>query len=269
MYRVLLASVLVAPSALNAQDAAPVSTDTVAALVAWGDSLHDALQPAAALTAYAQALVLDTVHHDALWKAARSQVDVAKQLRGDAESLVQARDSMYTIARRYADRSVAVDSTGPNGWFALALALGQLSRTKGGGERLTFAKQIYEACARGLALDAAHSGLHHVLGAWHAEVKRLSGFTRFIAKTIMGAGFLGKGSWDSATTHLERSVALDPEYIFHRLELAEVYVDRKRYADARAQLERIAELPPTSDVLDPVYKEEAAALLADIAGRAS
>lgn len=267
MYRILVASILAVPSALNAQDVEAVHTDSVAALVAKGDSLHEALEPAAALAAYERALAGDAAHHGALWRAGRSQVDIAKQIRGDGDSVAQVRDSMYTIARAYAERSIAADSSGANGWFALALALGQLSRTKGGGERIRFARQIYEACARGLARDSTHSGLHHILGGWHAEVRRLSGFSRFIAKTIMGAGFLGRASWDSAAAHLERSVALDPTYVFHRLELAEVYVDMKRYAEARAQLEHIAGLPPTSDVMDLVYKEEAATLHDAIAGR--
>ena len=260
MYRALVASILLVAPGLDAQD-------RVTALVAQGDSLHDVLEPAAALAAYERALALDATLHDPWWKAARSQVDVAKQITGDGDSVTGVRDSMYSVARDYAERAIAADSTGANGWFALALALGQLSRTKGGNERIRFAREIYEACARGLRLDSAHSGLHHILGGWHAEVRRLSGFTRFIAKTIMGAGFLGKGSWDSAVAHLERSVALDPDYLFHRLELAAVYVDVQRYADAREQLHRIAGLPPTSDVMDPVYKEEAAALLEEIAGR--
>lgn len=269
MDRLVVLGVLLACAApLAAQDTtAAAPGDSAAALVSHGDSLHEALEPAEALDAYEAALAVDSTHYAALWSAARSQVDVAKQLTGDADSIVARRDSMYGIAQRYAERAVAVDSTRADGWFALALALGQRSRTKSGAERLEFARRISESCGRGLALDSAHSGLHHVLGAWHAEVQRLSGFTRFIARTILGAGFLGRASWDSAAAHLARAVALDPEYLFHRLELARIYVDMERWAPAREQLRRIAELPPTSDVMDPVYKEEAAALLEEIEGR--
>ena len=40
-----------------------------------------------------------------------------------------------------------------------------------------------------------------------------------------------------------------------------MYLDRKRDAEARAELEKVAGLPER-DVLDPVYKVRAAALLA-------
>jgi Tfp pilus assembly protein PilF len=62
---------------------------------------------------------------------------------------------------------------------------------------------------------------------------------------------------------MERAVELDPGRIYHRLDLAEIYVDRKRYADARAQLERVAALP-YREPLDPQYRRQAAELLARI-----
>jgi regulator of sirC expression with transglutaminase-like and TPR domain len=112
-------------------------------------------------------------------------------------------------------------------------------------------------------LDSLHDGAYHVLGAWHAEIKRLSGITKFFAKTFLGGGFMGMASWDSAVVHLERSVELKPEYIYHRLELAEVYLDLEQYAMAREQLERLLTLP-NGDVLDPMHKETATRLLDEI-----
>ncbi|MGH9259493.1 MAG: tetratricopeptide repeat protein, partial [Acidimicrobiales bacterium] len=152
---------------------------------------------------------------------------------------------------------------GADGHFALALVLGRLSRTKGSKERVRFAKVIFDEATRAIEIDSTHDGAHHVLGAWHAEVKRLSGLQRFFAKTLFGGGFLDRGSWDEAVAHLERAVALRPDYIYHRLELAEVYVDRGRYSSARELLVSIEALP-VADVLDPQYKEEAAALLGEI-----
>ena len=61
--------------------------------------------------------------------------------------------------------------------------------------------------------------------------------------------------------HLEKAVTENLAYVYHRLELAEVLIDLKRYDEARKQLEAIEPLPPTSDVLDPQYKKRAVALL--------
>lgn len=243
----------------------PAHTQTVERHIAMGDSLHDALEPAEALEHYRAALVLDSADYEALWKFTRSQVDVAKQIDDDGPT--QRRDSMYAVARSYAERAVRADSLGADGHFALALALGQLSLTQGGRERIRFARLIYDEAAKAVELDPDHGGAYHILGAWHAEVRRLSGLTRFLAKTLFGGGFMGRASWDSAVVHLERSVALRGDYLHHRLELAEVYLDLDRLAEARYHLAHPIKLPPTTDVLDPEYRESAQRLLRKIRER--
>lgn len=239
------------PSRLGAQD--------VAALLARGDSAYDGFRADDAVHAYTAVLVADSTHYEANWKAARSLVDVAKQITGNADSLKRRRDSLYTVARGYAERALRTDSLRPDGHFALALALGQLSRTRGGKERVRFARIIYDEASRALAMDSTHDGAHHILGAWHAEVKRLSGIQKFFAKTLFGGGFLDRGNWEAAIAHLERAVALRPDYVFHRLELAEVLVDRKRYREAREILASIPPLPQ-SDVMDAQYQRDADSL---------
>jgi tetratricopeptide (TPR) repeat protein len=228
--------------------------------MARGDSLTDALRPAEALEAF-RAAYLANQSYDAMWQFARAQIDVAKQLGDDQRKL---RDSLYGVAHLYAAAAVRADSLGVDGHFMFAQALGRLSRTKGGKERVRFAKQIYEGAARAIELDPEHDGAAHVLGAWHAEVMRLSGLAKFFAKTFLGGGFLGIASWDSSVVHLERAVQLKPDYLYHHLELAQVYLDLARYAEARRELEAVLELPPTSDVSDPEHQAEARRLVAEI-----
>jgi len=248
---VLAAGLAVAPAALGAQD--------VAVLLAAGDSAYDTYRPVEAVRAFEAVLAIDSLRYEANWKAARSMVDIAKQITGGADSLKRRRDSIYTRARAYAERALRIDSTDASAHFARALVLGQQSRTRGGKERVRFAKIIFDEATRAIALDSTHDGAHHILGAWHAEVKRLSGISKFFAKTLFGGGFLDQGSWEAAITHLERAVALRPGYGFHRLELAEVLVDRKRYREARELLATIPSLPQ-SDVMDAQYQRDAAAL---------
>src|SRR6266516_4600339 len=128
---------------------------------------------------------------------------------------------------------------------------------KAGRELVDIAKQVQGEH------DSTHDGAYHLVGAWHAEVKRLSGFQKFFAKALFGGGFLDKGNWDDAQKYLEKAVALKPQNIFHRLDLAEVYIDLGHYSKAREQLTTIATLP-IADVLDHEYQKEAAQLLDDI-----
>jgi tetratricopeptide (TPR) repeat protein len=256
--RAALSAVLVALAL-----AAPLAAQTAAEHVALGDSAHPSLHPDVALRHYQAALALDSVSYGANWRAARAIADIAKQIEGKADSLKRRRDSLYTVARGYAERAVRVDSMGADGHYAVAMVLGRLSRTKGSKERVRFAKVIFDEATRAITLDPRHDGAHHVLGAWHAEVKRLSGIQRFFAKALFGGGFMSVANWDDAVKHLEQAVALNPQHVYHRLELADVYADIGAYSKAREQCTVIATLP-IGDVLDHQYKEDAAALLADL-----
>jgi len=256
----LLLVSLVAPLPARAQ-----THPTAAEHVVLGDSAHAALAPAQALEHYRAALALDSTRYDALWKAGRELVDIAKQIEGKDDSSKHLRDSLYTAARAYGDAAVRVNPTGADGHFTVGQALGRLSRTRGGKERVRFAKIIYDEGMKAIELDSTHDGAHHLIGAWHAEVKRLSGFQKFFAKALFGGGFLDKGNWEDAQKYLERAVALKPQNIFHRLELAEVYVDVGKYSKAREQLSALATLP-IADVLDHTYQHNAAQLLEDIKG---
>jgi len=240
----------------------PVPSAAQSAL-ARADSLYDALKPDRALVLYQQALSRDSTSYEALWKAGRAAVDVAKQLEDDDHAR-QTRDSIYTVAWIYAVRATRADSMDGNGHFVLALALGRLSRTKGGKERVRYGRLIYDEAALALKLPGRHDGPNHILGAWHAEVERLSSMSRFFARTFLGGGFLSRASWDSAVVHLQAAIAEKPAYLYHHLELAEVLVDLKRYEEARVQLNAVAILPPTSDVMDPKYKKRAVELLEEV-----
>ena len=258
---VSLLAVMLGVSARLAAQAHP----TLAEHITLGDSADAALAPAQALQHYRAALALDSTNYDALWKVARELVTVAKQIEGKDDSSKHARDSLYTEARTFGETAVRVNPTGSDGHFEVGEALGRLSRTKGGKERVRFAKLIYDEGMKAIELDSTNDRAYHLVGAWHAEVKRLSGFEKFFAKTLFGGGFLDKGNWDDAQHYLERSVALKPKNIFHRYELAGVYIDIGKYSKAREQLNALETLP-IADVLDHQYQTEAKQLLADIKG---
>ncbi len=234
--------------------ALPLAAQTAAEHIARGDSAQPFLHPDVALRHYQAALALDSLSFEANWKAARSISDVAKQLLGD--SLKDRRDSLYSVGRTYAERALRTDSTRAEGHYAVALVLGRLSRTRGGKERVRFAKIIFDEATRAVQIDSTLDPAYHILGAWHAEVKRLSGFTRFFAKMLFGAGFMSRATWDDAVKNLERAVSLNPQHIYHRLELAEVFEDIGQYSKAREQYEKIATLP-IADAMDPEARRPA------------
>lgn len=238
--------------------ALPLSAQAFSEHMARGDSLSDVLRPREALEQYRAALAAESTSYQALWKFALANIDVARTLGDEVQA-----DSLYGVAGEYASRAVHIDSADAEGHFVLAYALGQISRTKGGKDRVKYGKEIYEEAAAALRLNPNHAGAHHVMGAWHAEIKRLSGLSRFFARTFLGGGYMGIASWDSALVHLAMAVGFEPNHIFHRLELAEVLVDVGHYSRARSQLNAVLDLPVT-DVEDTKHKRTAATLLGKI-----
>src|SRR5919201_5025926 len=179
-----------------------LAAQSVAQHIAEGDSAG-LMHPEIQLTHYQAALAVDSMSYEANWKAARAIADVAKQIQGNADSLKRRRDSLYSVGRIYAERAIRADSTKADGHYALAMVLGRLSRTKGSKERVRYAKIIYDEATKAVQINPNHDNAHHVLGAWNAEVKRLSGIQRFFAKTLFGGGFMGKANWDDAVRHLQ------------------------------------------------------------------
>ncbi|MEO8449285.1 MAG: hypothetical protein ABI647_05810 [Gemmatimonadota bacterium] len=221
-----------------------------------------AMNPGAALVLFERALAHDSTSYEATWRAAIALVDLAESAPADSLTPPR-RDSVHVEAVQYARRAIALSPDGADGHFALAVALGRTALTKGKRERARYAVEIYSEATRVTELDSTHDGAQHVLGAWNAEIMRLSGFSRFFARNLLGARVFGKASWEQAVSHLEASVRLDPTRIIHRLELARVYADRKRYADARRELAAIDGLTDKT-VMDARYRLQARELSADV-----
>lgn len=257
----LLASTLALQSQTGSVQLAAVPPDP-ASEIAQGVAAFSARQPDLALRHFENALAVDSTSYEANWRAALALITLGNETPDSVKS--PERDSLFARAERDARRAVAADSLGADGHFLLARAMGQTALTKGKNERIRLAGEIRSEALRAIELNPRHDGAYHVMGRWNAEVMRLSGFSRFFARQFLGGAIFGQASWDAAISNLEHAVELDSTRITHRLDLARVYVDRKRYADARHQLETIAALP-VRDFGDPGLKRDAAALLQKIA----
>jgi tetratricopeptide (TPR) repeat protein len=220
--------------------------------------------PATALAHLRAALAMDSESYEANWRTAEVLMDIGKQTPDSVKSAE--RDSTYAEAERFARRAVAIDPEGADGHYALSAAIGRASLTKSKKERVRRAGEIRAEALRALEIDPSHDKSYHVLGRWNAEIMRLSGFDRFFAKTFLGGKIFKAAAWDSAVVYMDRAIALNPESVYHHLDLAEILIDRERYREARIHLNQVESLP-VYDVMDPAYKERAASLLHRIEGK--
>lgn len=246
---------------LVAVAAAPAWGQSAADHVAMGIAARNALDARTALVHFEAALAVDSTDYQANWQAALSLIDIGAETPDDVAS--PARDSLYARAELLARRATEARPEGADGHFALANAIGRVALTASTREKIERASDVRMEAMKAIQLDPRHDGAYHVLGRWHAEVMRLSGATRFLARTFLGGAVLAEASWDKAVANMEQAVELNPDRIIHRLALAEIYLDVDREADARIQLERIARLTPR-DPGDPASQRRAAELLATL-----
>jgi len=241
---------------LTAFLAATASAQSTPDLLSQGDREYAAMNALSALSHYEKALAADPGNFEALWKASRSAVDLGSYASDESK-----RSALFSSAEQYARRALFLNPANAEGHFALARALGKTALTQSPRGRVKYATEIRSQALDCLKFDPKHAGCLHVMGMWNAEVMRLSGFTRMVAKNFLGGAVFGSANWNEARSYMERSVANDPDRIVHHLDLAGVYRDTGDKARQRAELEAVLRLP-LADFNDHHYKDEARAQLA-------
>jgi len=232
--------------------AAPiVGAQTAANHIALGDKEYVAMNATAALQHYEEAVKEDPKNYEALWKASRSAVDLGSYERNDDK-----RANYFKNAELYARRAVEASPGDAEGHFNLARALGKNALSQGPRARIKYATDVRAHALECLKINPKHAGCLHVMGMWNAEVMRLNGFTRMLAKNLLGGKVFNSASWPEAKRYMEESVANEPDRIVHHLDLAGVYRDIGDKAKAREQWQAVMKLP-NRDYNDRYYKGEA------------
>jgi tetratricopeptide (TPR) repeat protein len=243
---------------------APLAAQDPADHIAMGVAANEARDPATALQHFQTALRQDSMSYEANWRATMSLLTLTDLLT-DSLRRVQ-RDSLYSLAERYAARAVASNFRGAEGHFALAAAVGTGAIILGPDARIRRAAIIRREALRAIQLDPKHDGAYHIMARWNAEIMRLSSISRFVARNFLGAGLFKQASWKKAIVYMEKAVQLDPTRIHHRLELARIYADQKRGADAEAQLHAVESLP-AREATDSILKLQGVELRQKLAKR--
>ncbi len=237
---------------LTSISVARASAQSATEWVSRGSAAYVARNPSEALADFEKALALEPRNYDALWNAARAAVEL-----GEFNPSEQERSSLYTTAADRAKLATQVNPGGADGHFALALALGRQALTLGARDRIRYAGTIHDEAMTCLKIEPKHAGCLHVMGEWNAEIMRLSGLTRMIARNFLGGKIFGEASWANAEHYLEDAVASEPRRIVHRLDLGRVYADMGLKAQARTEFEAVIN-GELIDYNDPHYKVEAA-----------
>jgi tetratricopeptide (TPR) repeat protein len=232
--------------------ALPARAQSASDWIAKGNAAYDARNASDAVAAYQKALAIEPNNFDALWRIVRSEVDLAA-----ADQDADRRTATYKTAQDQAARAVALNPGSADGHFVYAEALGRMALSLGARDRVKYAGRVRDQAMECLKIDPKQAGCLHVMGVWNAEVMRLNGLTRMIAKNFLGGQIFSEASWANARRYLEESVSVEPRRIVHRLDLARVYADMGLKAQAKVEYEAVIS-GELIDFNDPKYKSDAA-----------
>ncbi|HEY0930816.1 MAG TPA: hypothetical protein VGE27_12920, partial [Gemmatimonas sp.] len=238
------------PYAVPTRVATSVNSE-VADLIARGDKASAARNPAQALALYEQALQRDSLSFDALWRASRELVDL-----GEFETDRKTQTARYEKADRYAQQALAMHPEKADVHFHVSRAIGRMAMSVSPRDRVKYAVHVRDHALEALERDPKHAGALHVMGVWNAEVMRLSGIARVVAKTFLGGKVMSTASWAEAARYMDETVALEPNRLIHRLDQARIYRDMGRAANARAAYQA-ALRAPLMDANDDRYRRAA------------
>jgi tetratricopeptide (TPR) repeat protein len=251
---------LLSAAAVLAIVALPVraTAQTAAEHIALGDREHAAMNAPGAIQHYEAAIKSDPNGHEALWKATREAVDV-----GEFNPSPEERDRLYSQAELYARRAVEASPGDAEGHFHLSRALGRKALSLGKRDQVKYAGDVRTQALEALKINPKHPGALHVMGMWNYNIMRLSGMTRFMAKTFLGGKVFDSANWDDAQRYMEQSVAEEPNRLVHHLDLARVYAARDDKDRARAHYEATIRGTPT-EYNDKHFQQEAANEINDV-----
>ena len=174
-------------------------------------------------------------------------------LTGDLRARTEAEKlAAYEQGRETARRAIALAPSNDMAHLWLALNTGRYAEMKGMVTGLKMLPTIREASDTVLRLNPRNVDGLVLAGGILAGVPRVMGGDRV-----------------KAEAHFKRALELDPHKTSARIELAELYIDLRRWADARRELQRIVDETAPTDLPRWTISElpRARTLLAEIAAR--
>lgn len=225
-----------------------------AAEIARGDELLRQGQLRDARAAYRAALDERPASYAALCRLAHVESELGEDAKGEE------RRQLVASAIDHARTAVQIAPDSAQGHEWLAVALGRKALKEGPKTRLSLSREIKSEVDRAIALDPTSGRAYHVRALWNRKIATLNAVERAVANAVLG-GVPKGASMENAVRDLQKAVALEPEYVNHRLELGRTFQMVRNDADARRELEKAIALPPKSSPRDSIYQAEARELL--------
>jgi tetratricopeptide (TPR) repeat protein len=229
------------------------------------DRLYAQFRPRDAASELSKILQLDSRDVAALVKLARAHIDIGDAISEQGTDWKEKKLKEYTVAEDFARTAVKIDPNSTWSHFWVAASVGSIAVVSPISKQVELAGEIRDEVERSLALDPKNGSAYHIYGVWHRKVAEIGGASRMLASVFFGRS-PPQGSLGKSIEYLKKAVALNPQVIISRLELARSYIAKEEWALAREQLQSI----PVMRIVfsdDAKHKQRAEQLLAEIRDR--
>ncbi len=165
---------------------------------------------------------------------------------GNRQTNVEKRNAYYESSKIFAERALQLFPNDAEANYVMGVALGRIALISSSKEKVRLSKQIKELGDKCIQLNPHHAGGYHLLGKWNYEVYNLN----FLEKAAVNMLFGGLPAADinKSCTFLQKAIALRPDYLLYKFDLAKSLHDANKIADAVAELKIvIASKPNTQD----------------------
>jgi tetratricopeptide (TPR) repeat protein len=160
--------------------ALPAFCQTAQDYIAQGDGFYAQFNDMQAQEQYLQALKLEPGNYEALWKAARSYVDLGDLLDPTLKNLKEKQMAAYQAGEDYARKAIKANANDSWGYFQLAAAMGKRLLLMGKKEQVKMSKEVRGYIDKAIALDPKNDLAYHALGRWHRRMAEIGGIKRLL-----------------------------------------------------------------------------------------
>jgi tetratricopeptide (TPR) repeat protein len=189
-----------------------------------------------AMTRYDSLLTKTRDSSDILWRQARVLVCI-----GDVQQPDQ-KEGFYRRAEKVAREALRINpKCGPaHTW--LSVAIGSVAMYEGGKTKVRLANEIKEHLDLAVQIDSTDDVAYSVLGTFYMAIENVSWIEKQLANIFLG--HLPDGGYPEAEAALAKAVRIAPNVIRHRYEMATLYRQTGREAEALREFKQTVDLPP-------------------------
>jgi len=188
-----------------------------------------------AIESYKKGLVLNSNDYDLNWKLARVLVNYG-EVPGNE------RKNYFSEAKKYAEKSIKINSGRSEGYTFAAAAIGNLAYYADNKEKIIASQHMLALLNKAVEMNHEDHIAYSILGS----IERMFAGISWLERTLGGVLYstsIPKGSYDKAVNYFNKAIAIDGKLIRHHYELALTYLDMKEDKEARKEFEKTLKCP--------------------------